>query len=130
MSSKRAKSAPKNRRAHSGKRERYIQPSILLGLSGKQSYGYELIHTIQDFGFVEGEAPPGMIYRHLRQLEDDGLVISEWQTEGSGPAKRIYRITIEGKAVLDLWIAHMEKQAQKLRRFIERYRNLPALQDE
>jgi PadR family transcriptional regulator PadR len=124
MSSKRINASVKNRRPHSGKRERYIQPSILLGLSGRQSYGYELIHTIQDFGFVEGLAPPGMIYRHLRQLEEDGLVASEWQTEGTGPAKRIYRITAEGKAVLDLWIVHMENQAKKLQLFIDRYRTL------
>jgi poly-beta-hydroxybutyrate-responsive repressor len=128
MSRKRTKSPQKSPPPHSGKRERYIQPSILLGLSAAPSYGYELIHTIQNFGFVAGQAPPGMIYRHLRQLEEDGLVASEWQTEGSGPAKRIYRITGEGKAVLDLWIEHMERQAEKLRHFIDQYRNLPGRQ--
>ncbi len=60
-----------------------MQPSILLGLLLKASYGYELIQNIQKFGFVEGQAPPGMIYRHLRQLEEDGLVSSNWETKGS-----------------------------------------------
>ena len=107
-----------------GKRERYLQPSLLMGLLLKQSYGYELIQSIQEFGFVEGQAPPGMVYRHLRQLETDGLVTSEWETEGSGPAKRIYRLTAEGAEVLALWIQHMEKQVQRLDTFIERYRSL------
>ena len=107
-----------------GKRERYLQPSLLMGLLLKQSYGYELIQSIQEFGFVEGEPPPGMVYRHLRKLEGDGLVVSEWETEGRGPAKRIYRLTTDGAEVLALWVEHMERQAQKLGTFIERYRGL------
>ena len=80
----------RQRQAGSGKSERYIQPSILMGLRRTPSYGYEIIQTIQEFGFVEGQAPPGMIYRHLRDLEAAGLVISSWKTEDTGPAKRVY----------------------------------------
>ena len=104
-----------------GKRERYIQPSILMGLNDRSSYGYELIQNIHKFGFLEGQAPPGMIYRHLRQLEEDGLVSSEWETEGTGPAKRVYRITADGKEMLTVWIAYMKSRMQKLRGFIELY---------
>ena len=114
----------KRTRLGRGKRERYLQPSLLMGLLLKPSYGYELIQSIQEFGFVEGQAPPGMVYRHLRQLEGDGLVTSEWETEGSGPAKRIYRLTADGAEVLALWVEHMERQAQKLGTFIGGYRNL------
>lgn len=107
-----------------GKQERYIQPSILLGLISKASYGYELINDIQKFGFIDGPAPPGMIYRHLRQLENDGLVLSQWETEGTGPAKRIYNITEEGKEVLSFWVDYMKKQAMNLESFIEIYQNM------
>ncbi|MDD5204803.1 MAG: helix-turn-helix transcriptional regulator [Desulfobacterales bacterium] len=105
-----------------GKQERYIQPSLLLGLLLKPSYGYELIRNIQRFGFVEGQAPPGMIYRHLRQLEQDGLVFSKWDTKGSGPAKRMYNITEEGKGVLAVWIDYMESQAEKMTAFVNAYK--------
>ena len=98
-----------------------MQPSILMGLYTKPSYGYELIQTIQRFGFVEGQAPPGMIYRHLRQLEEDGLVFSNWETEGVGPAKRIYQLTDEGKQMLAIWIGYMEKQAKNLSDLIKEY---------
>jgi PadR family transcriptional regulator PadR len=108
----------------STKQERYIQPSILMGLYLNPSYGYEIIRHIQNFGFVKGDAPPGMIYRHLRQLEEDGLVRSEWKTEGAGPAKRMYSITGEGNEVLSAWIGYMESQAEKLQNFIEMYRRL------
>jgi len=111
-------------RGSHGKQERYIQPSILLGLYMKPSYGYELIQEIQRFGFVEGHAPPGMIYRHLRQMEEEGLVASEWQTEGTGPAKRVYHITPEGEEVLVLWTHYMERQAEHLRQFIAQFRQV------
>lgn len=107
-----------------GKQERYIQPSILLGLKLKSSYGYEIIHQIQEFGFIEGEAPPGMIYRHLRQLEEDNLVNSEWITEGTGPAKRVYAITDEGEEFLSFWIEYMRRQAEKIEQFITKYQEL------
>jgi PadR family transcriptional regulator len=124
MSTKRKKAPTKGAGTRSGKAERYIQPSLLLGLKIKPSYGYELINSIHEFGFVRGQAPPGMIYRHLRGLEADGLVQSEWQTEGSGPARRIYRLTPEGDEALSLWIGYMQKQADNLMSFIREYDKL------
>lgn len=106
------------------KRERYIQPSILLVLYSRPSYGYELIQNIQNFGFLDGPAPPGMIYRHLRQFEEDGLVTSQWQTTGSGPAKRIYCITDEGKEVLSIWTDYLHTQVKNLQRLLQYYDHL------
>lgn len=99
-----------------------MQPSILMGLYLEPSYGYELIQNIQKFGFVEGHAPPGMIYRHLRQLEEDGLVSSEWETEGTGPAKRIYRLTQDGRDMLAIWIEYLDRQVRNLNELIRQYR--------
>jgi PadR family transcriptional regulator PadR len=109
---------------HQGKRERYMQPSILLALYLDPAYGYQLIQNIQNFGFVEGHAPPGMIYRHLRQLEEDGLVSSEWKTEETGPAKRMYQLTQEGREMLSIWVGYMEKQAETLSTFVKQYREV------
>ncbi len=108
----------------SKKVERYIQPSILMILKEKTSYGYELIQNIGQFEFVQGNAPPGMIYRHLREMEDLGLVVSEWKTDEGGPAKRIYRLTSEGDEVLSFWIDYLERQAKKMLAFIDNYRDL------
>jgi poly-beta-hydroxybutyrate-responsive repressor len=112
------------RQAGAGKAERFIQPSILMSLKRKPSYGYEIIQTIQEFGFVEGPAPPGMIYRHLRDLEAAGLVTSAWKTESAGPAKRVYRLTAEGEEALALWTEYMQQQAQKLMNFFKTYRKI------
>lgn len=115
---------PSQRQAGSGKAERFIQPSILMSLKRKPSCGYEIIQNIQEFGFVEGPAPPGMIYRHMRDLEAAGLVSSEWETQGAGPAKRVYQLTPEGEEALALWVEHMQQQAQKLMAFFRAYRRV------
>jgi PadR family transcriptional regulator PadR len=117
------------RQPGSKKLQRYIQPSILLALKQKPSYGYELIQQIPQYGFVEGQVPPGMIYRHLRELEDNGLVLSEWQTEGTGPAKRVYRLTDEGLEVLEFWIGYMKNQTERLMKFIEMYQAVAKKKD-
>ena len=62
-----------------------------------------------------------MIYRHLRDMEENGLVCSEWNTDETGPARRIYRITAEGLEVLEFWIGYMENQANNLLNFIQQY---------
>jgi PadR family transcriptional regulator PadR len=111
----------KQRQPSRGKQERYIQPSILLALFDRPSYGYELIQTVQTYGFVKGQAPPGMMYRHLRQLEDDGLVSSQWNTEGSGPARRMYHLTGDGEEMLAAWIDFMERKAENLKNFVTQY---------
>ena len=108
-------------RPGAGKPERYVQPSLLMGLKLGPSYGYELIQEIKKFNFIDGQPPPGMIYRHLRGLEADGLVRSEWLTAGSGPAKRMYHLTADGEAALRLWIEYMRDQRRKLQDFIKAY---------
>jgi PadR family transcriptional regulator PadR len=60
----------------------------------------------------------------LRQLEEDGLVSSNWETKGTGPAKRMYTITEEGKEVLAIWADYMKKQASTLNEFIAVYKKL------
>ena len=116
----------RNRQSRSGqgRGERYVQPSLLMGLFRGPSYGYELIKSIQEFGFMKGQAPPGMIYRHLRQLEEDALVSSSWETEGVGPAKRVYRLTPEGEEVLAAWVDHMERQVDNLTNFVKHFRRV------
>ncbi len=108
--------------AGTGKPERFVQPSLLMALLNASSYGYELTAKIGEYGFIKGDPPPGMIYRHLRQMEEDGLVGSQWDAEGSGPARRVYSLTEEGREVLHAWIEYMERHARTLSRFVEAYR--------
>ncbi|MDI6710039.1 MAG: helix-turn-helix transcriptional regulator [Bacillota bacterium] len=101
--------------------ERFMQPCLLLLLQRRSTHGYELIQNLDEFGFSEGEADPGSVYRHLRRLEDDGLVTSEWQTQESGPAKRLYRLTPDGEEVLSAWARTIARNKARLENFLARY---------
>lgn len=114
---------PGARHAGSAKPERYIQPSVLMALLDGPSYGYQLLQKLPEYGFLRDEVPPGMIYRHLRQMEEEKLVVSQWEAEGSGPAKRVYVLTPEGAEVLEAWVAHMERKARRLLDFASAYRS-------
>ena len=105
-----------------GKTERFIQPSLLLALRNHPSYGYELLEKILEFGFFDGPADPGMIYRHLRKLEEEGFVSSTWDTSGTGPARRYYHLTTEGGDLLGNWIPFMERNLKSLGKFLSLFR--------
>ena len=100
---------------------RFLQPFILLALKGKDSYGYELIEKISEFRFHDSPPDVGAIYRNLRSMEKEGLVKSKWDTKGSGPAKRIYRITPQGEEILHGWAITVRKRKEALDQFLKLY---------
>jgi PadR family transcriptional regulator PadR len=100
---------------------RQLQPFILLILKGKDSYGYELIEKISDFRFHDSPPDVGAIYKHLRNMEKGGLVKSKWDTKGSGPAKRTYRITPQGEEILHGWAITIRKRKEALDQFLKLY---------
>lgn len=86
---------------------RLMQPSILTALasSDKPMHGYLIIQEMAKGPMFGGSAPdPTGIYRILKQMENNGLVTSAWDTSESGPAKRCYELTDDGRACLRRWI--------------------------
>lgn len=105
-----------------GKIERFIEPCILLLLKKMQPiHGYELLDKLVDF---EINSDSGALYRTLRRLEDEEMVISTWETHGAGPAKRIYEITPLGEKLLKDWIAKFRKTKRTLDTFISEYKEI------
>jgi poly-beta-hydroxybutyrate-responsive repressor len=102
---------------------RQLQPFILLVLKGKDSYGYELIEKISEFRFHDSPPDVGAVYRNLRAMEKEGWVKSKWDTKGSGPAKRIYRITPQGEEILHGWAITIRKRKEALEQFLKLYQN-------
>ena len=103
-----------------GRVQRFVQPWLLLLLLDKPSHGYELMERLAEEGAPE--ADPGLIYPMLRQLEKDGLVRSAWDTEGKGPARRLYEVTPEGVEYLHAWAVNIRKTRERLDGFLARYR--------
>ena len=89
-------------------------------LSGND--GYSLIENLTTFGFAEDPVDSSVVYRYLREMEEDALVASEWDTEASaGPARRVYRITEEGDRALAWWVASLQETDRVLHRFLQAY---------
>ncbi|MEN3203010.1 MAG: helix-turn-helix transcriptional regulator [Atribacterota bacterium] len=104
--------------------ERFIQPCLLLLLAQKRAHGYELLEELRSLFFQEETLDPSLVYRSLRKMEEDGLILSEWVTGGPGPARRVYTITEEGRAALDLWVEHIRKQLQRFETFLREYSDI------
>jgi poly-beta-hydroxybutyrate-responsive repressor len=97
---------------------RYIQPCLLLVLSQKDSYGYELIGEVARLGATPDASA---VYRTLRKMEGERLLKSEWITEGTGPAKRFYKITPEGEDLLHSWVVVLRGNKERLEHFLDEY---------
>jgi PadR family transcriptional regulator, regulatory protein PadR len=99
--------------------ERFAEPAVLLLLRERPVHGYELLEQLPD---VTGErVDMGNLYRFLRMLESDGIVRSDWDDQASGPSKRVYELTGEGRALLDQWASALRDSQTRLQGFLTRY---------
>ena len=75
----------------------------ILGRSKEPLYGYEIAKHLD--GGAAGEMPikRGTLYPVLRSMEEKGLLGSEVEPSVSGPPRKYYSITDEGRAVLAEW---------------------------
>jgi PadR family transcriptional regulator, regulatory protein PadR len=107
----------RSRRSHG-----FIPPRLLLYLAAKPAHGYELIEALGQEDSVGLDA--GNLYRALRNLEEEGLVKSSWDTANSGPARRIYELTGSGFEILHRWAIDLEKTRRRLDNFLIEYKKL------
>ncbi|MFP5228153.1 MAG: PadR family transcriptional regulator [Acidobacteriota bacterium] len=98
---------------------RFVEPIVLLQLKKKgRSYGYDLASDLADHALTDAEIEKGALYRTLRQLETNGNVKSEWETERGGPARRVYRLTARGEKHLEEWAEVLENLSGSMSRFV------------
>ena len=106
----------------------WLVPVILLSIREWNSYGYELMERARTFGFEAMNT--GTLYRKLRQMENDGIVVSRWETTRGGPARRMYAITDAGEAYLDFWAKSLERHQKSMDNFFWLYAGKPPHMDE
>jgi PadR family transcriptional regulator PadR len=101
----------------------WAQPVILVLLREWNSYGYEMMERMAEFGFET--VNPGTLYRTLRHMEKNGAVKSTWDTSEGGPARRAYSITDIGEAYLDFWAKSLEQYQRNVDAFFGLYTSKP-----
>ena len=102
-----------------GMPKNWLMAVLLLQLRELNSYGYDLLEKAAAFGFAA--LNPGTLYRVLRQMEKEGLVDSDWDTSGQGPARRVYSITDAGEAYLKLWAGSLDQYRRTMDLFFNLY---------
>lgn len=98
--------------------ERLGEPALLLLVSRGSAHGYELLERLPAL-VGEDRVDVGNVYRALRGLEDQGLVVSEWRGDLPGPTKRTYSLTDEGRAVLAQWLESLAALQVSLTTFLD-----------
>ena len=79
----------------------FMTPWVLLVLKQWKLHGYLILQQLNNMGFRDVDH--ATLYRELRRLEREGYVDSVWETDGSGPARRVYSITDSGEDILQGW---------------------------
>ncbi len=98
---------------------RFVEPLVLLLLKKKgHAYGYDLCAQLQEHALTDTAIEKAALYRTLRQLEMNGNVSSEWETNNSGPARRVYKITKQGEQHLEEWAAVLEHLSKSMAHFV------------
>lgn len=103
---------------------RFIEASLLCLLKEEKSYGYSLMEKLGEFGFSEDTINISIIYRKLRNMEDENLVVSSWSESDQGPNKRIYEITKEGIQELDTWVELLRDRRNRITSIISKYESI------
>ena len=102
---------------------RGIKELLILNIIRRGPIHGSEIHKILKDNY-ELNVPKPVVYMILRKLEELGLVISEWQTSGSGPVKRVYQLTDDGFDLLKDSLPKLEKLRLLLEGLISDLNNL------
>lgn len=97
-------------------RRAVLETSILASLAESTTHGYDLVEQIDGLASDLVCIDPGSMYRMLRDLEEQGLVTSSWQTPESGPPRRVYVITERGIEALELMATSLALWASAMQR--------------
>ena len=83
-----------------------IAALVLLSVLEKSSmpmYGYQIAKLLEEYSDDGSFMKQGALYPVLHSLENSGLLESKVEPSVSGPPRRYYEITPEGRETLAIW---------------------------
>lgn len=104
-------------------RKGVIELCILSIISKKEVYASNILSSLKEAQLLVVE---GTIYPLLTRLKNDGLLSYRWEESTSGPPRKYYNITDEGKEVLESLLVNWNKLSESVSKLI----NLKANNDE
>jgi PadR family transcriptional regulator PadR len=100
----------------------YLQACLQLLLREAPRHGYELAAQLEALGIRSRDK--GLVYRALREMESEGLVLSCWQPPTGGPVRRTYELTAEGLPRLEALTSALRETQRVLSTFVSRFEAL------
>ena len=97
---------------------RFLRPGLLTLLRRDSGHGYNLLQGLEELGFDTEGMDPSVVYRALRDMEEEGLVDSRWGEESLGPRRRVYSLTGDGKDVASAWVEDLERARAEIDRLL------------
>ena len=100
-----------------GNLDRMVRPAVLVCLLKSEQHGYQLLKDLDEMIMFKGLSPDMTgVYRCLHEMEEEGLVTSEWETPPDrGRARRQFRITADGRDCLKHWSETLEAYSAALK---------------
>jgi PadR family transcriptional regulator, regulatory protein PadR len=111
-------------RRHQGERQPrrmrpFLEPAILILLHENPSHGYKILEDLSEFTMQDVNA--SLVYRMLTKMEHFEWIQSTLEaSKKTGPARKIYQLTDEGREVLKHWVEKLEIQREKIEKMIQR----------
>jgi PadR family transcriptional regulator PadR len=101
----------------------FVEPALLLLLHQSPAHGYTLVERLEMFGIEDPH--PRVVYRILRDMEDNGWVTSVWDTEQTqGPPRRVYQVTALGGEMLNMCIRYLRQTRAQITELVDGYLQL------
>ncbi|WP_010098355.1 PadR family transcriptional regulator [Ornithinibacillus scapharcae] len=93
---------------------------VLQLLNERDMYGYELVKEMDRRSDHSLQMKEGTLYPALHKLERQEFITCYWQNQEKGPARKYYRITAEGKEILQAKTSEWHRYVQVMNNLIGR----------
>jgi len=99
-------------------RKGLVPLAMLAALAQRPAHGYGLAQELHRI--LGASVPQGTLYPLIASFEADGLITFQWDTDTSGPARKVYKLTPQGQETLNT-------MAQSWRSLVANFEELVAL---
>lgn len=98
-------------------RKGVLELCTLAIISEKDAYASDIIDTLKASDLIVVE---GTLYPLLTRLKNEGMLSYRWEESTSGPPRKYYQLTSEGKETLDRLKQNWEDLTEAVNRIIQK----------
>lgn len=98
-------------------RKGVLELCTLAIISEKDAYASDIIGTLKASDLIVVE---GTLYPMLTRLKNEGMLSYRWEESTSGPPRKYYQLTSEGKETLDRLKQNWEDLTEAVNRIIQK----------